>query len=109
MGWSIGFDSYWNRDIGYGVPAYCDHPKCKTRIDRGLAHVCGAERYGGEKGCGLYFCGKHQIGSWQRCGKCRYYKSPYKAKPDHPTWIKHKMTHESWAEWKKTDPNQREG
>lgn len=26
MGWSLGFDSNWNRWIGYGVPAYCDHP-----------------------------------------------------------------------------------
>lgn len=23
MGWSIGFDSNWNRDVGYGVPATC--------------------------------------------------------------------------------------
>ena len=28
MGWSIGYDNNWNRDIGYGVPAFCDHPKC---------------------------------------------------------------------------------
>lgn len=26
MGWSIGYDDKWFRDIGYGVPAYCDHP-----------------------------------------------------------------------------------
>lgn len=41
MGWSIGFDSNWNRDIGYGVPAFCDHPGCTAEIDRGLAYVCG--------------------------------------------------------------------
>jgi len=52
MGWSIGFDSRWNRDIGYGVPAYCDHPKCNEEIDRGLAYVCcGEQPYGGEHGC----------------------------------------------------------
>src|SRR4051812_7048849 len=27
MGWSIGYDSNWQRDIGYGVPAFCDHPQ----------------------------------------------------------------------------------
>ena len=43
MGWSIGFDTRWNRDIGYGVPAYCDHPGCNKEIDRGLSHVCGGE------------------------------------------------------------------
>ena len=28
MGWAIGYDSNWGRDIGYGVIAYCDHPDC---------------------------------------------------------------------------------
>lgn len=37
MGWSIGFDTRWKRDIGYGVPAECDHPTCGAQIDRGLA------------------------------------------------------------------------
>ena len=47
MGWSLGFDDKWNRDIGYGVPAYCDHPKCSVEIDRGLAYVCcDQEPYG---------------------------------------------------------------
>lgn len=31
MSWVIGFDSNWNRDIGYGVLAFCDHPGCKKR------------------------------------------------------------------------------
>lgn len=54
MGWSIGYDSKWKRDIGYGVPAWCDHPGCIEEIYRGLSHVCGGEPYGGERGCGLY-------------------------------------------------------
>jgi hypothetical protein len=55
MSWALGFDGNWNRDIGYGVPSYCDHPKCSAKIDRGLAYVCcGQEPYGGD-GCGLYF------------------------------------------------------
>jgi len=32
MGWSIGYDGNWKRDIGYGVPAYCDFPGCWTEI-----------------------------------------------------------------------------
>ena len=50
MGWSIGYDSNWDRDIGYGVPAYCDHPDCNEEIDRGLSYVCGGEPYGGDRG-----------------------------------------------------------
>src|SRR6185437_10124168 len=60
MGWGLGYDSRWKRYIGYGVTAYCDAPKCNEEIDRGLSYVCGAqEPYGGDNGCGLYFCSKH--------------------------------------------------
>lgn len=93
MGWSVGYDTKWNRDIGYGVPAFCDEPGCDTRIDRGLAYVCcDGEPYGGDDGCGLYFCGKHLKVTCDHEG--------YKPKPDHPEWIHHKMTDESWAEWR---------
>lgn len=98
MGWSIGFDSHWQRDIGYGVPAYCDHPRCTAEIDRGLAYVCGGEPYGGERGCGLYFCGTH--GGGFLCSRCRHRKRPFEAKPDHPRWTRHKLTHHSWAQWR---------
>lgn len=54
MGWSIGYDERWKRDIGYGVPATCDHPGCEEKIDRGLSCVCANQQpYGGEHGCGL--------------------------------------------------------
>lgn len=109
MGWSIGYDSNWNRDIGYGVPAYCDHPKCSAEIHRGLSYVCGGEPYGGDAGCGLYFCEKHRdyskIADTLLCERCRQcartgeYK-PFDAKPDHPTWLHHKATDPSWAEWR---------
>jgi hypothetical protein len=106
MGWSLGFDSNWNRDIGYGVTAYCDHPKCNEEIDRGLSYVCGGEPYGGEVGCGLFFCDDHLSG-WSRqgrrvCPRCAASKRPYKRiKPDHPEWIAFKMTDPSWAKWRK--------
>lgn len=41
MGWAIGYDTTWGRDIGYGVPATCDYPSCTEAIDRGLGYVCG--------------------------------------------------------------------
>lgn len=59
MGWSLGYDDRWKRDIGYGVPAYCDQPGCTEEIHRGLAYVCGSHPFGGDRGCGLYFCGSH--------------------------------------------------
>lgn len=103
MGWSIGWDEHWKRDIGYGVPAWCDHPDCNEVIDRGLSYVCGNEPYGGNAGCGLYFCGKHQLDGWQRCERCAQDDeevSPFEPKPDHSDWIKHKATHPSWAKWR---------
>jgi hypothetical protein len=108
MGWSIGYDSNWKRDIGYGVPAICDLPKCNEKIDRGLSHVCGDEPYGGDYGCGLYFCEKHMLyreprGSgrlYQLCPRCYRYRPPYKAKPDAQEWIAFKLTDKSWEQWR---------
>lgn len=104
MGWSIGYDDNWNRDIGYGVPAYCDHPGCGEKIDRGLGYVCGGEPYGGDDGCGLYFCSKHQVGYKQRCQCCVDGKDPFEPTPDHPTWIQWKLTDYSWQQWRDENP-----
>jgi len=114
MGWSIGFDRNWNRDIGYGVPAYCDAPKCNAGIDRGLAYVCGHEEpYGGDSGCGLYFCDKHLF--WHKfrngdeglyCKRCSTYKPPYKPKPEHPEWAAWKLKDESWKDWRLENPEE---
>lgn len=59
MGYEIGYDDNWQRDIGYGVPAECDHPGCHAKIDRGLSYICGGDIGGGELGCGLFFCYDH--------------------------------------------------
>lgn len=103
MGWSLGFDSKWNRDVGYGVPAICDQPLCKKKIDRGLAFVCGGEPYGGDRGCGLYFCGSHIFLSArlpQLCTRCLKRKSPFPPKKDCKEWLDFKMTDPSWKEWR---------
>jgi hypothetical protein len=97
MSWAVGYDNKWQRDIGYGVPAFCDEPGCNEVIDRGLAYVCNnSEPYGGENGCGLYFCDIHHPITCMHDG--------YTAKPDHPLWIKHKLADPSWAEWRKDNP-----
>lgn len=112
MGWSIGYDERWQRDIGYGVPARCDHPDCTEEIDRGLAYVCGGEPYGGEYGCGLYFCGEHlqpaggRRGYAQVCVRCRHGRLAFTASPDVPEWLEHKLTHESWALWRGANPRE---
>jgi hypothetical protein len=112
MGWSVGYDTTWHRDIGYGVPAVCDQPSCDVEIDRGLAYVCGSEPFGGEFGCGLYFCEDHlgyrvprRTGQGvMNCARCRQYRSPYKPKPDVREWVEHKLTDESWQSWRDQNP-----
>jgi hypothetical protein len=107
MGWSIGYDTTWKRDIGYGVPATCDHPGCGAEIDRGLSYVCGGEPYGGDKGCGLYFCERHQQGRYQRCMRCAKYRTnKFTPTPDVAEWINHKLTDESWARWRAESPKE---
>jgi hypothetical protein len=96
MGWQVGFDSRWNRDIGYGVPAICDYPGCGAAIDRGLGYVCCGEPYGGEEGCGLFFCGEHP----QQCERCQAGDPPFTPTPDTAEWVKWKLTDESWKPWR---------
>lgn len=112
MGWAIGFDNNWNRDIGYGVVAYCDHPECNEEIDRGLSYVCAGEEPHGGDGCGLYFCSKHKgYCRWENeeddvpelsecCERCRDSKDFFTPKPEHPHWAWWKMNAKSWAEWR---------
>lgn len=118
MGWSIGHDSNWDRDIGYGVPCKCDHPDCNKKIDRGLAYVCGGEPYGGDLGCGLYFCYDHllicEVGdrTVQLCERCADDEAreageiePFDPKPDVKRWICHKLTDPSWEQWRNENPD----
>lgn len=111
MGWQVGYDSNWKRDVGYGVPAICDRPGCGEAIDRGLSYVCGGEPYGGDHGCGLYFCGEHLLGSrkdgdrlvWV-CGRCDKNRPPYEPTPDTTEWLRWKLTDESWERWRQENP-----
>ncbi len=112
VGWSLGYDDEWKRDIGYGVPAICDHPYCNNEIDRGISFVCGGEVYGGDVGCGLFFCDEHlgyNEDGKPLCGRCNNPDengdvTPFEAKEDSIEWIKHKLSHPSWKEWRSKNP-----
>lgn len=119
MGYSIYYDSRRNRDLGYGVPAICDHPDCSEEIDRGLSYVCGGEPYtGGEHGCGLYFCSDHlqyheafddpedKECCCRVCERCAQIKSEFSPKPDTKYWMRWKMKHKSWKEWRDENPDE---
>lgn len=101
MSWAVG--EFQGRDIGYGVPAICDHPDCNDKIDRGLGYVCAWEEvWGGEDGCGLFFCLIHGGGS--QCERCEAGRPPFDPKPDTAEWITHKLTHRSWQQWRDENP-----
>jgi hypothetical protein len=104
MSWAIG--SFEGRDIGYGVPAICDHPDCNESIDRGLGYVCGnGQPWGDDEGCGLFFCMDH--GGGTLCERCQEILDTgddslpiFQPKPDVPEWINHKLTDQSWQRWR---------
>lgn len=104
MSWAIGYDERWQRDIGYGVPSHCDHFSCKAEIDRGLGYVCGGDVYGGEHGCGLFFCSQHRYPTL--CQQCTQDKPPFTPTADTPEWIAHKLTDESWKQWRDEHPDE---
>jgi len=96
VGWAVGFDRTWNRDIGYGVPSTCDHPGCDAQIDRGKSYCCGDRRV---DGCGLFFCGRHLDADGQ-CARCSRGQAPFEPSPDLPEWVHHKATDPSWSAWR---------
>jgi len=104
MSWDVGYDDRWQRWVGYGVPAWCDHPGCYEKIHRGLAYICGGDIYGGDEGCGLFFCYKHLFFSdrsrHQLCERCCVGEKPFNPSLDTDEWVEHQMTDPSWAEWR---------
>lgn len=107
MGWAVGYDDMLKRDVGYGVPAICDDPSCQKEIDRGIAYSCGQGPYGGEKGCGLHFCGNHLFHARGTlvCRRCMNYRKPYSPKPDTDEWVQHKLTDPTWEQWRQENPD----
>lgn len=115
MSWAVGYDENWGRDVGYGVPAKCDYPDCPEKIDRGLGYICGDQPFGGDDGCGLFFCESHMLievdehghlTGPQRCDRCIEGGATYDPKPDLPEWIRHKLTDPSWQQWRDENPDE---
>lgn len=61
MGWEFCGKRRNGDDIGYGVPAKCEHPGCSKEIDRGIAHACGGTHGDTEISCDKYFCAEHLV------------------------------------------------
>jgi hypothetical protein len=125
MGWAVGWDPKWQRDIGYGVPSTCDQPGCDEKIDRGLGYVCGGDPMGGEHGCGLYFCCElvtvpfvdgiavdeiaddfnEDDAEWvEVCERCSKNEQAFDPKPDTDEWLDWKLTDGSWQRWRDENP-----
>lgn len=115
MSWEIGWEGSRGRWVGYGVPAHCEHPDCDAEIDRGLSYVCGGEPFGGDHGCGMFFCTRHlemrfrgrgstDAGYRQLCQRCARGRPPFPEKPEHPKWARHLLKDPTWAEWRGLHP-----
>lgn len=96
MSWAVGWDVEHQRWRGYGVPAFCDATGCGVEIDRGLAHVCGCP-FGEEDRLGhtIFLCGQHD------CSDVDEDNLP----PEHPDWLQHVLTDESWSQWRSENPD----
>lgn len=111
MSWAVGYSHKHKRDIGYGVPAICDHPECNEEIDRGLSHLCGDIPYGSSYGCGLHFCSDHLETAEKDnecinlCERCLAGEPEFTPKPDTKEWQEWKLTDESWAKWREENPD----
>ena len=113
----MGYEVYRinKRWAGYGVPSFCEHPKCNKEIDRGYSYACGGEPFS-ELGCDRYFCSEHRefhnfnTGSGRIvalvCERCAKHKNPFPYKKEHPAWIKHISTDESWKQWRENNPEE---
>lgn len=119
----------WNRWAGYWVPAYCEHPDCNKEIDRWMSYACWWEPFS-EYWCDRYFCEEHmdflainqdgevvkdedyeiekedsyEFIEW--CERCKEWKDPFPYKQEHPNWLKHILTDESWEEWRNNSPKE---
>lgn len=91
----MGYQVYWanGRWQGYGVPAYCDHKGCKEEIDRGL----GYRHEKDDKFCpDKFVCKKHS--------SCNLKNVEIDLGKEHPEWLRHVLTDESWKQWRKENP-----
>jgi hypothetical protein len=106
VSWAVGWDFEHRRWRGYGVPAFCDaYAKgCREEIDRGLGWVCDDHNGGDEDDPDyeefddlahpIFVCSKHT------CADVDESNLP----PEHPEWVEHLLTDESWQQWRDENP-----
>ena len=102
MGYAVGWDEEYGRFRGYGVPAWCDG-MCGTKIDRGMGwEVEGydeldedGEPIGEPDGMRLYLCSNCDVNDLDEDGHLP---------PEHPEWLEHVLTDDSWATWRDENP-----
>ena len=97
MSWAVGWDTDHDRWMGYGVPAYCDVIYCGNEIDRGLGWRCQCSKHPlGDPldKPNLFVCAQHL------CDDVDEDDLP----PEHPDWVNHLLTDESWAQWRSENP-----
>jgi len=126
MGYSVYYSIENNRFQGYGVPAYCDHPDCTNEIDRGISYVCCGDQLH-TNSCGGYYCQDHEhlclilleedfegltsdeISENFDLDECPefdedgyFYQCKHKPiqHKEHPEWVEHMSTDESWNVWR---------
>lgn len=92
----MSYSVYWmnERFQGYGVPAYCDCNGCKTKIDRGLGYQHEEDK--DNMYPSIFVCNKHQNKKLSKI-KVDYTR-------EHTEWLTHVLNDESWAEWRKDNP-----
>ncbi len=91
----MGYQVYWEngRWQGYGVPAYCDHVGCFEEIDRGIAYQHPDTEFVNPS---IFTCEKHRY--------CSLEEFDINLLKEHPDWLNHILTDESWAEWRNLHP-----
>jgi hypothetical protein len=92
----MGYSVYWanGRWQGYGIPAYCDYPGCSEEIDRGMRFQHEEDLENGTPS--VFVCNKHQETLIEEI-EVDYDR-------EHPEWLKHILTDESWELWREENP-----
>ncbi|MFH7764588.1 hypothetical protein [Acinetobacter sp. BSP-28] len=114
--------------------AYCDHPGCKNEIDRGIGYVCCGDQDHMCSCGGFYCAEHESLctiitedefedldqddiqellnhydltempvfdedGYFYHCSH-----EPIEKDKEHPEWLKHVLTDETWQEWREKEP-----
>jgi|LGOV01.1.fsa_nt_gb hypothetical protein len=83
---------------GYGVPAFCDYPGCKKKIDRGMGYQHEEDKKNSPPN--VFCCSDHQY------EKLDSFEVESKESPE---WVTHLLDDPSWSEWRAENPDTVQG